>query len=126
MIVVANRLLVSVSKRGSEFHIQPSPGGLVGGLASLSNSMQRLWIGWLGISKGRAVEHLIAQDGWDFLLAAADDYTDEEMFAVLPADAYSIKVGIGASRARFNVDAVRDMRSVLRRLLECHAISLPA
>ena len=80
----------------------------------------------LGISKGRAVERLIAQNGWDFLLAAGDDYTDEEMFAVLPADAYSIKVGIGASRARFNVDTVRDMRSVLKRLLECHAISSPA
>ncbi len=80
----------------------------------------------LGISKGRAVDHLIAQNGWDFLLAAGDDYTDEEMFAVLPADAYSIKVGIGASRARFSVDAVRDMRSVLKRLLECHAVSLPA
>jgi len=77
----------------------------------------------LGISKGRAVAHLIAQNGWDFLLAAGDDYTDEEMFAVLPADAYSIRVGIGASRARFNVDTVHDMRSVLTRLLECHTVS---
>ncbi len=79
-----------------------------------------------GISKGRAVAHLIAQNGWDFLLAAGDDYTDEEMFATLPADAYSIRVGIGASRARFNVDTVHDLRSVLKRLLECHAVSLPA
>ncbi|MHC4517515.1 MAG: bifunctional alpha,alpha-trehalose-phosphate synthase (UDP-forming)/trehalose-phosphatase [Planctomycetota bacterium] len=69
-----------------------------------------------GINKGRAAEHLIEQDDWQFLLAAGDDYTDEEMFAVMPEKAYSIKVGSSISKARFNVDTVQNVRDLLRQL----------
>lgn len=69
-----------------------------------------------GISKGHAVEYLSEGKKWDFLLAAGDDYTDEEMFAALPENAYSIKVGQGLSKARFSVDAVGDIRTLLTRL----------
>ena len=51
-----------------------------------------------------------------FLLAAGDDYTDEEMFGVLPEKAYSIKVGLSISKARFNVDTVDEIRSLLKQL----------
>jgi trehalose 6-phosphate synthase/phosphatase len=54
--------------------------------------------------------------GPDFVLAAGDDYTDEEMFAVMPEKAYSLKVGVSISRARFNVDTVLDIRSLLKKL----------
>jgi len=73
----------------------------------------------LGINKGRAAEQLMAEKKWDFLLAVGDDYTDEEMFAVMPATAYSIKVGLSISKARFNVDAVQDVRSLLKELAGC-------
>ncbi len=69
-----------------------------------------------GIGKGHAAEHLMAGRKYDFLLAAGDDYTDEEMFAALPENAYSIKVGQGFSKARFSVDTVQDVRTLLRRL----------
>jgi trehalose 6-phosphate synthase/phosphatase len=69
-----------------------------------------------GINKGRAAEHLIEQDDWGFLLAVGDDYTDEEMFAVMPEKAYSIKVGASISKARFNVDTVQNVRDLLRQL----------
>ncbi len=69
-----------------------------------------------GISKGWTAEHLIAGGDWDFILAAGDDYTDEEMFAALPEQAYSIKVGANLSNARFNVDTVQDIRALLREL----------
>jgi trehalose 6-phosphate synthase/phosphatase len=69
-----------------------------------------------GINKGRAAEHLIEQDDWGFLLAAGDDYTDEEMFAVMPEKAYSIKVGSSISKARFNVDTVQNVRDLLKQL----------
>jgi len=69
-----------------------------------------------GINKGRAAEHLVGLRRRDFLLAAGDDYTDEEMFAVMPKEAYSIKVGFSISRARFNVDGVQDVRSLLKTL----------
>jgi trehalose 6-phosphate synthase/phosphatase len=69
------------------------------------------------VNKGRAAEHWLAEQGWDFILAAGDDYTDEEMFNVLTSEAYSIKVGFTASKARFNVDGVRQIRLLLKRLL---------
>lgn len=70
----------------------------------------------LGISKGRVVARLVAQDHWDFLLAAGDDTADEEMFAALPPDAYSIRVGLAVSRASFNVDTIQNMRTLLGEL----------
>ncbi len=69
-----------------------------------------------GINKARAAEHLMNREKWTFLLAAGDDYTDEEMFAVMPDEAYSIKVGSNISQARFNVDTVTDLRNLLRQL----------
>ena len=72
----------------------------------------------LGINKGRAVERWLERKQWDFITAAGDDYTDEEMFAVMPPEAYSIKVGIGISKARFNVDTVLEFRTLLKELLE--------
>jgi trehalose 6-phosphate synthase/phosphatase len=76
----------------------------------------------LGINKGRAAELWLAKKHWDFILAAGDDYTDEEMFAVLPEGTYSIKVGRSISKARFNIDSVDEMRELLRELTgEGHA-----
>jgi len=70
----------------------------------------------LAMNKGRAAELWLESENWDFLLAAGDDYTDEEMFTVLPDDAYSIKVGISVSKARFNVDSTHEIRSLLKEL----------
>ncbi|MHC4624592.1 MAG: bifunctional alpha,alpha-trehalose-phosphate synthase (UDP-forming)/trehalose-phosphatase [Planctomycetota bacterium] len=70
----------------------------------------------LGINKGRAAELWLAKQIWDFIIAAGDDYTDEEMFAVLPQKAYSINVGPSISKARFNIDSVSEMRLLLREL----------
>jgi len=71
----------------------------------------------LGINKGRAAEFWLKKEKWDFLLAAGDDYTDEEMFTVLPEQAYSIKVGSGISKARFNVKDTYEIRSLLKQLV---------
>ena len=71
-----------------------------------------------GVNKGRTAEQWIESErDWDFILAVGDDYTDEEMFGVLPDKAYSIKVGFAASKARFNVDSIKDIRMLLKRLI---------
>ncbi len=64
------------------------------------------------ISKGRAAEEWLIHDH-DFVLAIGDDRTDEDMFAVLPPTAYSIKVGRGVTAARFRV---KDVAAVLELL----------
>ncbi len=68
------------------------------------------------VTKGKAAETWIGRKKWDFILAAGDDYTDEEMFGSLPEHAYSIKVGLAASKARFNVDSVKEIRFLLKKL----------
>jgi len=70
----------------------------------------------IGISKGHAAERWLAKGKWDFILAAGDDYTDEDMFSILPESAYSIKVGYGISKARFNLDSVNELRGLLEEL----------
>ena len=70
----------------------------------------------IGISKGQVAELWLTRQKWDFILAAGDDYTDEDLFAVLPENAYSIKVGYSISKARFNLDSVYDLRLLLEQL----------
>jgi len=72
----------------------------------------------IGISKGRVAELWLSKQKWDFILAAGDDYTDEDLFAVLPESAYSIKVGYGISKARFNLDSVDEFRLLLEKLVK--------
>ncbi len=71
----------------------------------------------IGINKGRAALHWINMKNWNFILAAGDDVTDEDLFSVLPKKAYSIKVRRGVSGARFDMDSYRKLRSLLRRLI---------
>jgi trehalose 6-phosphate synthase/phosphatase len=70
------------------------------------------------INKGQAVTRLLAAGDRDFILAAGDDWTDEDMFSALPESAYTIKVGRETSKARFNLDSHRDVRALLKKLKE--------
>jgi trehalose 6-phosphate synthase/phosphatase len=49
LIIVSNRLPVSVQKRKDDLHLEPSVGGLATGLASFHKSHNSIWIGWPGI-----------------------------------------------------------------------------
>ena len=65
------------------------------------------------INKGRAAHHWISRADWDFILALGDDWTDEYLFEALPASAYSIKVGLEASKARFSMVSLDQVRHLL-------------
>ncbi|MEO6760944.1 MAG: bifunctional alpha,alpha-trehalose-phosphate synthase (UDP-forming)/trehalose-phosphatase [Candidatus Saccharimonadales bacterium] len=52
----------------------------------------------------------------DFILCIGDDYTDEDMFAVLLDTSYSVKVGRGRSLARFRLKNSMEVRTLLNRL----------
>lgn len=71
-----------------------------------------------GISKGAFFLRFFATAQFPFIVAAGDDWTDEDLFAVLPPEAYSIKVGLQMSKARYNVPAYQDIRSLLHQLTE--------
>lgn len=58
-----------------------------------------------GIDKGMAIKKVLAQKQYDFIFAAGDDKTDEDMFKALVGkqNCFSIKVGSDASYARYNL-----------------------
>jgi trehalose 6-phosphate synthase/phosphatase len=66
-----------------------------------------------GINKGQAAMRWLSHEKWDFILAVGDDWTDEDIFSVVPEQAYSIKVGIRPSQAKYSVDSLEDVRSLL-------------
>ena len=65
------------------------------------------------VNKGVAAGHWLVREPGAFVLAIGDDWTDEDLFCALPEDAYSIRVGVTNSHARFNV---RDVGEVIRLL----------
>jgi trehalose 6-phosphate synthase/phosphatase len=71
----------------------------------------------IGINKGRAAHRWLAKGSWDFILAIGDDVTDEDIFSVLPESAYSIKVGLGLSKAKFNIASFHEVRELLMALI---------
>lgn len=72
----------------------------------------------VGINKGRASLRWISKHDWDFILAVGDDWTDEDIFAVLPESAYSIKVGSSPSKARFNMTSQYEVRDLIKEIMK--------
>jgi len=71
-----------------------------------------------GVDKGLAVMNFFSgkKKKSHFIMAIGDDKTDEDLFRALPAEAYSIKVGLQASYAKYNLlntQAVFDLLSGL-------------
>jgi trehalose 6-phosphate synthase/phosphatase len=70
-----------------------------------------------GVNKGLAASHWIPDKSWDFMLAVGDDWTDEDLFAVMPEWAYTIKVGKEMSKAKFFLDNYMEVRKLLNKLI---------
>lgn len=68
------------------------------------------------VNKSRAASIWLNAEDWKFIFSAGDDWSDEDMFSVLPEDAWSVKVGTGISEARYQVDTVEDIRNILLEL----------
>jgi trehalose 6-phosphate synthase/phosphatase len=73
------------------------------------------------VNKGLAARDWLVKSPADFVLAAGDDVTDEDMFAALPEGAYSIRVGASNTRARFHVENVQEVVGILESLVETDA-----
>jgi trehalose 6-phosphate synthase/phosphatase len=74
----------------------------------------------MGVNKGKAALHWLEKtDAWDFVMAMGDDITDEDIFSVLPDEAWSIKVGfVPFTRARFFLESSVNARNLLRKLAD--------
>ena len=78
-----------------------------------------------GINKGTAVLDILEHDEFDFIFAAGDDRTDEDIFLALPEDALTVKVGAGDSNAQLFVPSYREVRRMLARIVDVEP-SFPA
>jgi trehalose 6-phosphate synthase/phosphatase len=71
-----------------------------------------------GVTKGAGTLEWLAGRDYAFLLAFGDDWTDEDMFKVLPPEAYSVRVGMIHTAARFHIAKHTDVRRSLTALIE--------
>ena len=72
-----------------------------------------------GANKGAAYSEVATLKKFDFVLAAGDDRTDEDLFYRLTgANEYTIRVGSAASFARYNVPEPQDVIRFLTQLSE--------
>jgi trehalose 6-phosphate synthase/phosphatase len=55
------------------------------------------------------------------ILAIGDDRTDEDLFASLPPDAISARVGPGATRARYRLEGTAAVRALLQMVADSGA-----
>lgn len=68
------------------------------------------------IHKGAIAYDLLKDERSDFVLVAGDDYTDEDMFTSMPKNAYTIKIGSGATAARYQVSTMQKLTAVIDQL----------
>ena len=50
LIIISNRLPVSIVEKNGEYTLKPSAGGLATGLKSLATAHELIWVGWPGIN----------------------------------------------------------------------------
>lgn len=71
-----------------------------------------------GINKGSAALYWISKNNFDFIMAVGDDWTDEDLFKILPETAYSIRVGMTQSYSRFNLHNQTEVMKLLEILVK--------
>ncbi|MEQ9230709.1 MAG: trehalose-phosphatase, partial [Cyclobacteriaceae bacterium] len=68
------------------------------------------------VNKGKGAKRILKNYNPDFVLACGDDRTDEDTFLALPEGAHSIKIGAGASAAKYSVSDFTKIRTLLFEL----------
>lgn len=69
-----------------------------------------------GVNKGMAGLSWLMENDYDFILALGDDWTDEDLFKLLPDKAYSIRVGVANTHAKYNLYNYQDVLELLKKL----------
>ncbi|HWP24241.1 MAG TPA: bifunctional alpha,alpha-trehalose-phosphate synthase (UDP-forming)/trehalose-phosphatase [Candidatus Binatia bacterium] len=69
-----------------------------------------------GVDKGSASLAWTENGQHDFILAIGDDTTDEDLFKALPESAVTLRVGMSATHAQYNLRSSADVIELLRAL----------
>ena len=62
LIIVSNRLPITIDSSDGNLNYHPSSGGLATGLASLDDSIERIWVGWPGQIADDNLKPQVAED----------------------------------------------------------------
>jgi trehalose 6-phosphate synthase/phosphatase len=69
-----------------------------------------------GVNKGTAAVDWLFGNPQDFMLAVGDDWTDEDLFRALPPAAFSVRVGMANTAARYYISNPVAVRRMLREM----------
>lgn len=69
-----------------------------------------------GVNKGTAALEWLSAQTPEFILGIGDDWTDEDLFRALPPTAFSVRVGVANTAARFYLVNHTAVRRMLREL----------
>lgn len=69
-----------------------------------------------GVDKGSAAQKWLTKKPWDFVMAIGDDVTDEDMFAIMPDYAYTIKVGMQPTKAHWRLKGCDQVKELLQKM----------
>ena len=69
------------------------------------------------VNKGRAMNQIILQKTYDFIAIAGDDWTDEYMFDEAPERAYTLKVGLENTKAKYHIKSHEKVLELLSKLV---------
>ncbi|NQW19463.1 MAG: bifunctional alpha,alpha-trehalose-phosphate synthase (UDP-forming)/trehalose-phosphatase [Chloroflexi bacterium] len=95
---------------------------LVGAPVEILTGSKIVEIRQQGLDKGRAYSIVEAEQGpFDFVMATGDDRTDEDLFAQLPDDAFSIHIGQGGSLATSSLSSPASVRRLLALLVQARS-----
>ncbi len=78
-----------------------------------------------GVSKGSAALEWLSHQAPEFILGIGDDWTDEDLFRALPGPAFSVRVGVANTAARYYLLNPTAVRKMLREMSES-ALEKPA
>ncbi len=69
-----------------------------------------------GVNKGSAGMEWLSSQTPDFILGIGDDWTDEDLFRALPPTAFSVRVGVANTAARYYLGNPAAVRRMLREM----------
>lgn len=76
LIIISNRLPVTIERQENQFQFKKSVGGLATGMSSVYRDYEGMWVGWSGLAK----EHLSTQESEDLTRRLRDELNNFPVF----------------------------------------------
>ena len=75
------------------------------------------------VTKGTAAGQWLSRSQPEFILAIGDDWTDEDLFRALPGSAFTVRVGLAPTCAKYSIGSHTLVRKLLQELTETGSLA---